>query len=150
MLKYKGFTLVELVVVMGIFATLAGISTISLFNIQHKTTLNASVSTFIADLKGQQLRVMVGESGGTGSASDYGLRLQDKSYTLFRSTYGTTNSVIDLAGGLEFTSPNYEIIFLKGSGEISTGSTAITIKDAVDGSKKTIDINRYGIVTGVN
>ncbi|HSW48213.1 MAG TPA: type II secretion system protein, partial [Candidatus Saccharimonadales bacterium] len=51
----KGFTLIELILVMAIFSTLIGITSLSLFNIQHRTALSADVSVFTADLKQQQL-----------------------------------------------------------------------------------------------
>lgn len=146
----NGFTLIELIVVMGIFATLAGITTISLLNAQHKSMLGAVTSTFVADLKAQQLRAMVGDTGGSANAANYGVRLQDGSYTLFTDTYGTSNFVIDMPDVIEFTAPDYQMIFLKGSGEMLGGPGSVTIRDTQDGSQKTININKYGIVTGIN
>ncbi len=145
----KGFTLIELGVVMGIFSTLVGIATINLLNTQHKTTLTASVNTFIADVKGQQLRAMVGDTDGQTSTNDYGVHIEESSYTLFRNTYGTSDSVINLPPNLEFAIPNTQVLFAKGSGEIS-GPVSIIIRDTKDGNQKTININKYGIVTGVN
>jgi prepilin-type N-terminal cleavage/methylation domain-containing protein len=145
-----GFTLVELAVTMGIFATLVGISSISLFNLQHRGTLNSSVSTFVADLKATQLRAMVGDTGSGSGSSNYGIRLQANSYTTFRDTYGTENVVFNLPTVLEFTYPGYEIIFLNGSGEIQSGSGTVVIRDETSGKQKSVNLNRYGIVTSVN
>ena len=84
---YKGFTLIELVLVMGIFSTLIGITSLSLFNIQHATALSADVNVFIADLKQQQLKAMVGESDGVGgSGYGYGVHFTANNYTLFRGS----------------------------------------------------------------
>jgi prepilin-type N-terminal cleavage/methylation domain-containing protein len=145
-----GFTLVELAVTMGIFATLVGISSISLFNLQHRGAINSTVSTFLADVKATQLRAMVGDMGSGSGSSNYGIRLQANSYTTFRDTYGTENVVFNLPTVLEFTSPSYEIIFLKGSGEIQGGSGTVVIRDETSGKQKTINLNRYGIITSVN
>ncbi len=151
----KGFTLIELLVAIGIFSTLIGITSISLFSAQRKSYLSASVDIFIADLKSQQLRAMVGEEDSSGNAADYGVHFETTTYTQFRSTYGTSNFVFSLPGSTRVitTFPSAQIIFLKGSGEISgysDGLNTVTFQDTNDGSQKIVTINRYGVVTGVN
>jgi prepilin-type N-terminal cleavage/methylation domain-containing protein len=146
----RGFTLIELVVVMAILATLTAISSITLFSTRQRTTMNALISSFTADVKSQQLRSMVGESANGMNASDYGVRLQNNSYVLFRDSFGTQNSVFNLPDGFEFTTPGFETIFQRGSGELAGGAGSITIRDTTNGRQKVINLNRYGIITGVN
>lgn len=151
----NGFTLIELMVVTGIFATLIGISTISLVGAQRKSYLNAAVNVFIADLKSQQLRAMTGEENGSGAASDYGIHFETSSYTQFRGSYGTTNFVSDLPGNTNVLTafPSSQIIFEKGSGEISgfaNGTNTVTFQDPGNGDQKVVTINKYGVVTDVN
>ncbi len=158
MQKFKisnGFTLIELILVMGIFSVLVAISTISLVNIQHKTSLSANVSIFNADLKQQQLKAMVGE-GDSATTTIYkrGIYMQASNYTLFRgSSYvagDANNFSVSLSPNTQFTAPNTSIIFEKGSGDVTGGATAIVLRDTLDNSQKTISVNKYGVVTGIN
>lgn len=151
----NGFTLIELIVAMGIFATIIGITSINLLNAQRKSTLSATVQVFIADLKSQQLRAMVGEEDGSGAAADYGIHFETGSYTQFRGSYGTTNFVSDLPGNTNVLTafPSSQIIFEKGSGEISgfsIGTDTVTFQDTNNGTQKVIKLNRYGVVEEIN
>ncbi|HSW47616.1 MAG TPA: type II secretion system protein, partial [Candidatus Saccharimonadales bacterium] len=142
--------LIELILVMAIFSTLIGITSLSLFNIQHRTALSADVSVFTADLKQQQLRAMVGEGDGTGvSGSDYGIHFESGRYTLFRGSYGIQNFVVNLSNNDKFLPVPSDIVFTKGNGQISSG-VSVTIRDAQGNTQKIISINKYGVVTGVN
>lgn len=147
--------MVEFLLTMGIFGILAGIATINLVNVSQRNSLNTTVDIFVADLKEQQLKAMVGDTEGSGSISNYGIRFSTSQYTMFRSIYGTSNFVINLPGVVTVTStfPNNEIVFLKGSGELSSftaGSNTITLTDTTSGQQKVLTINRYGVVTGIN
>lgn len=150
----NGSTLIELILVMGIFSTLVGITLLSLLNILHKNSLAANVNVFTADLKQQQLRAMVGE-GDSGSTTIYqrGVYLQATSYTLFRGSgyvsADANNFSVALSTNTQFTVPNSTILFEKGSGEIGSAAT-VTFKDINDNSQKAITINKYGVVTGIN
>jgi hypothetical protein len=51
------------------------------------------------------------------------------------------------------TFPNSQVIFEKGSGQIvgyASNSATITFFDAGDNNQKVIQLNRYGVITGVN
>ncbi|MBA3723842.1 MAG: type II secretion system protein [Candidatus Levybacteria bacterium] len=154
----KGFTLIELIIVMGIFATLTGLSTISLMNVQHKSSLTATVNTLTADLRSQQLKAMVGDTEGRAAVDTYGINLATNTYTLFHGTFSSmesTNFAVNVPSTIQVTTtlPNSQIIFLKGSGEVSgfvNGSNTITLRDTVNGSQSTITVNRLGVITGVN
>lgn len=149
----KGFTLVELALVVAIFFILVGLVTVNLFKFQHKSQLSSTIASFLADYKEQQIKAMVGDSSGTSVPAAYGVHLETGSYTLFRNSYGTDNFTINLPSGTQFSAtsfPSSQVIFATGSGEVATSTNTITIKDTGDGSQKVITINRYGVVTGVN
>lgn len=149
----KGFTLIELVVTMGILVALLSIATINLSGTQAKTSLQSATEVFIADLKSQQLRSMVGEDGGGGSASSYGVHFEPTSYTLFRgSSYSASdpnNFTVILPANTQFIPVNSDIIFGIGSGEIS-GNTVIAIRRGSGGDLREINLNKYGVVEAVN
>ncbi|MBI2028156.1 MAG: type II secretion system protein [Candidatus Levybacteria bacterium] len=148
----RGFTLVELGIVIGMLATLIGFATISLLNVQQKASINTTVQVIIADLKAQQAKAMIGDTEGRPTPSPYGVHLDNDQYVLFYgSTYSsteTTNFVVKLSENLEFTTPSTDIIFSQTTGEISS-PVSITIRNT-SSEEKTIQLNKYGVVTGVN
>jgi type II secretory pathway pseudopilin PulG len=142
-----GFTLAEMVVIIAISLTMLGLGTLSLVNSNQKASLSATVDTFIADLKEQQVKAMVGDTEGSGSISDYGIDFETSSYTLFRNTYtvgGSSNFVLSLPPTIQVTSA--QIIFIKGSGE--TTPATITFTDTTTNEQRTLTINKYGAITG--
>lgn len=155
----KGFTLVELMVVMGMIAVLISYSVVNLTTIQHTTYLAATVDTFISDLKQQQLKAMVGDTEGRGVNDYYGISFGTNDYALFHgSSYSasSSNPVIPLTSGMQFSSvtfPQSRIVFDKGSGEVigfTVGSNTITLRNTLTNETKTITINRYGVITQIN
>ena len=151
----RGYTIVELAIVVSIFFILIGLATVNLFKIQHTSQLSSLVESFIADYKEQQIKAMVGDTEGSSAISSYGIHFETSSYTLFRNTYGTSNFTVSLPSDVQFTTtfPSSQIIIASGSGEISgftSGQNTVTLKDTVDGSQKVMNFNRYGVITGVN
>lgn len=154
-----GFTFPELIIVVGILTTLFALSINSLSSTQQSTYLGTNITTFISDLKQQQLNAMVGNTEGSGIISDHGIYFGTSSYTLFRgSTYSPTeisNYVVNLEHTIEFgtvTFPDSQIVFHKGSGEIqgfSNDFNTITLRNKVSGEQHVITINKYGVITNV-
>ncbi len=147
----KGFTLIELVLVMGIFTAIVSLSTISLSRLQSSSRLDAAVNSLNADLREQQLKAMSGDNDGQGGSSNYnyGVHFDAESYTFFRENYGAGNISYTLKEHLEFVPPFTEFVFQKGSGEIGAPVT-VTINDTAIGRQKIIEINKLGVVTDVN
>jgi len=151
----KGYTAIEVALVTGLVLILVGLSTTNLLKFQHTTQVSSTINSFLADYKEQQIKAMVGDTQGSGATSNYGVHFETSSYTLFRNTYGTTNFTINLPADMQFstTLPGSQIIFSKGSGSVSgfvSGQNTITIRNTADNSQKTITINQFGVVTGVN
>lgn len=145
----KGYSVIELILMMGIFLTILGIGTINLLNVSKKSSISATVNSFVADFKEQQIKAMSGDTEGQASISDQGIHFETNSYTLFKESYGTSNFVVNLPSNMQFINPNTQIVFKRGSGEI-TGINSIVIRDTTDGTQKTITVNQYGVITGIN
>jgi prepilin-type N-terminal cleavage/methylation domain-containing protein len=149
----NGVTLVELIIVMSMMGILLGLVTIALSNVRQRTTLTALTQTFVSDIRQQQIKAMAGDTQGGGAASSYGVRIDANSYVLFRgATYNpidTTNFTVDLEDNFQFISPGIDIVFLQRSGEILI-PTSVGLQDTTNSYTKTIQLNRYGVVTGVN
>lgn len=133
------FTLVELMIGIGIIAIIFTFSSINLLSLQHKTTLNQQVELVASDLRSQQLASMTGSSEG--------IHFDTNSYTLI----GTSSYVIDLPPTLTFTNinlPDSEIVFQNGSGEIKDFNNTKNTFSLTDsgGESKTFTLNALGVI----
>lgn len=158
--KQLGATVIELIAVISIFATLVGIITISLLTSQAKATLDSELRVVLADVQTQQARSIALDTDNGANSSEYGIYFTQNSYTVFAgSSYLPTdasNFVVTLEQGLEFSNislPNNSIIFSKKMGEVvgfDPSLHSVTIKNIQTNEQKTIQINRYGVITDVN
>ncbi len=156
----KGFTLVEFLLVMSIFAVLASIATVNLFSFQNKSQLNSTFNTFVADLKDQQAKAMTGDTSGTGVIDNYGIRFDSTNhrYILYKGTYvasASANFAVTYQNTLTITiaSASSSITFAKGSGEVTnyaSTSAIITVRDSMTNEQKVIRLNRYGVISSIN
>lgn len=146
----KGFTLPELLIVMGILAIIFTFTTPNLIHFQRKSALNTTVDTLLTDLKSQQIKAMVGDTQGSGVISDYGVYFETNRYILFRgSSYNpldSSNFPVNLDTSLTFTSVS-SVIFSKGSGEVSFAPISVVLDDTTNTDQKTIQTNVYGAIT---
>lgn len=152
-----GFTLPELIISMVIFSSLVGLVTINLTYAHRRATLNTVVTTIIGDFKEQQTKAIVGDTEGRATSDNYGMYFQANSYTLF---HGTTYSPADTANALfmidenvQIINPNYQVLFLRASGEVSgynPATNTIVVRDTTNNTQKIIQYNRYGVITTVN
>ncbi|HEX7042241.1 MAG TPA: type II secretion system protein [Patescibacteria group bacterium] len=153
----RGFTLVELILVMGIVAILLGFVTINLIKAQNSSSISSTLNTVISDIKNQQIKAMVGDAQGGAAESSYGVHFDTSKYVLFKgSTYNssdTSNFVVNLTPDLIFTNinlPSGNIIFSVQSGEVSgfvIGQNTVDIESTNSSKTYTITINQYGVIT---
>jgi len=154
-IKQKGFTLLEILISLTIFATLLGFATVSFLKTQQTSSLNSSVEKIISDIKSQQLKAMAGLSGGDQNGSSYGIYFTSTSYTLFKGSVfnpsDSTNLNINLDKNINITNinlPNNSLVFSQQSGEITNfdnNNNSITLKNISGNEQKTIILNRYGV-----
>ncbi len=133
MQKTKGFTIIEVLVVLSIFMTLLAIGYVRMVDIERRAPIGATVNTFIADLRGQQTKAMSG--------------VDEVSYSLSIASYPTPANI-----SIGTTFPGSVITFTKGSGDVvgySPGANTVTITQNLTGEHKTLTINQYGAVTQV-
>ncbi len=151
-----GFTLVELLVVMGLVAILGGLSFINLIRPQTSAALSGTVQGMMADLRSQQLKAMAGDSMSATIAQPYGIYVENNRYTLFKgATYSagdTDNFVVPAESGVTFstTFPSAQVIFAKGTGEVTSyngSANTITITNTRSNESKIITLNALGAVS---
>ena len=156
----KGFTLVELIVVISLLSILLSFGGITLLRSESSSTITSTTDTIIADLRNQQIKAMVGNTEGRSTASEYGIHFDSNQYVLFHGlTYtpsDSTNRVIEIANALTFDNillPCGNIIFSRISGEMSEysqGADSIRLFHTTSKQQKTITFNRYGVIISVN
>jgi len=148
----RGFTLIELIVVMSIIGILLGLTSINLARSQQTASLTSAGEMLIADLRQQQLKSMIGDTEGRPASDSYGIHFDPNKYVLFHgTTYSssdTSNFVINLDSNMQFNNSNVDIIFSKLSGEIVTDTT-IDLQDNTNSNLKRIHLNAFGTVTQV-
>jgi len=148
---HQGFTILELIITMGIFAIIASLTTINLTNSQRRVSLDSLTSTLISDLRQQQIKAMTGDTQGRSSNSAYGIHFDSNQYVLFYGdSYNSSDSdnfVVPLDTNFSFTNLG-NVTFSKISGE-STGLTSIIIQDNSASNQKDVRLNNYGVVTEV-
>lgn len=149
----KGFTFVEIVIVMGIMTILMMIASFNFFPIQQKTSLSLTIQSLITDMKQQQLKAMSGEST-QGIYFDP----DQKNYVIFKGTTyessNTSNFNIPLGAQIIVSSIDFsgrQLLFAPVSGEISNfaAGNKITMKNTTSNEERSIFFNKYGTVISV-
>lgn len=156
-IQLSGFTLIEFLVVISIFAVLATLAVINLLKPQTQASVATTAVTLIADIRRQQLAAMAGDSGNTSTSQPQGIFFETNKYTLFvGSTYSAgaiDNFVINLDNNLTFSSitfPASTLVFSKRNGEVSgfvDASSSVTVRNTQSGEQVTISVNRYGAIS---
>lgn len=155
----KGFTFVELLVIMAVMGILMQFGSVSLIRFQQYASTNSSISSLVRDIRQQQLRAMSGDTAGTGTRNDFGIHfLPDRYIAFFGASYSPTNPtnfVIVLEPNIRIaatTLPGGTLIFRRGSGEIATGNAeeTISIRNTANNELRIIRINRLGVITAID
>lgn len=160
MKKQSGFTLMEVIVVMGILAVLFRLSTVNLLGLERRPKLTATMEILVSDLQSQQLKAMQKEGAGGSSAANYGIHFETGRYILFGGTsynpLDAANVPITLPEAIQIASvtfPSGSVVFASGSGEVVgfiSGSNAITLLQTQNQEQETLKLNRYGVTINLN
>jgi len=150
-MKNRGFTFVEVVIVMGIMALLMGIGIVGMLRSTRRSGLNEVVQVLLSDLRSQQTKAMTGVTVAGAVPAGFGVYFETNRYTLFSgASYNPsdpTNVPILVSTPHSMDTVGFDtILFLGRSGEISGYATgSVTIQEE-GGQTKTIQLNRYGVV----
>ena len=150
-MRNRGFTLVELLLVMSIMAILLGFIAISLVKSQQTASLTTTEEILIAELRQQQLKSMIGDSEGRATPDSYGIHFDANRYVTFHGVYSeadNSNSFFNLEDNMQFNNSNFDVIFSRLSGEISSPLT-VELQDNTNSQLKRIYLNKYGVITQV-
>ena len=102
----KAFTLIELVLVIGIITILLSFVYFNLFSSQHRVILDSTIDVLINDLRNQQNKAMTGNTENRTTYDAYGIYFQSDKYILFHgpnfSSGDPANYVSNLNEGTAF------------------------------------------------
>jgi len=145
--RQRGFTIIELLVVMGMSAVLLAIAVVAIARPQQRNSVETVTNVLVSDLKQQQLLSMEGDSGSQTTAQAHGIRITASGYTSFTGsafTGSSNNYTVNFPQGItaSFTPLPLDIIFNKHSGETAPVSNLV-IQDSTN-DKRTFTINRLG------
>ncbi|HVZ11598.1 MAG TPA: hypothetical protein VG965_01080 [Patescibacteria group bacterium] len=152
----QGISVIEVLIVTGVFALLALSITSGFVPLQQKSSIDATLTTFLADSKSQQIKAMIGDTEGRATSDNYGIHFTQNGYTLFHgvnyAASDSSNFTINFDNGITASTlfPSSNILFASESGDIvnyATSSSTVTLRNTLSGEQRIISINRYGVVT---
>jgi prepilin-type N-terminal cleavage/methylation domain-containing protein len=139
----RGFTLIELMVVMGLFAILSSFVVVNMLRPQVSTSLQAVRDVLVSDLRSQQIKSI----NGYGNELS-GIRFYSNSYVLF--TGEDEDLTINLEDGNSFSNidlPQSELVFSKNGAVSNYSETENTVTlEHSSGNQVVITISKYGVV----
>jgi prepilin-type N-terminal cleavage/methylation domain-containing protein len=135
----RGFSLIEMLVVLGLVALVAGASVSIAFNSVGRSSVLQERDYLVSLLHAQR-----GAALSNIDESPHGLHIASSTYVLFKgSSYNASDPANRSVshGTLAFTGTT-DIIFAQLSGDVLTGQGTLTL--AGSGQTQSIDINAYG------
>src|SRR5574344_1195827 len=88
-----GFTLIEILISMGILVLIAGFSFAYLGGFQHKSNTDAAVQKIVSFTREAQMRAKSGQDGMAWGVHWANPLAADDFYSLFRDTYSATSTI---------------------------------------------------------
>jgi hypothetical protein len=150
----------EVAVVVALLSMLFGLVWLNILGSKEHASQNATIDVLLSDIRAQQLRAMLGDTGGRVTSDSYGIRFNTTSYTLFHGpTFvpaDPSNQTISLGDQEYFKSvsfPSNQVIFASISGQIvgfSQNASSFILSNASLSTQKNIQLNKLGSVYAIN
>ncbi len=149
----KGFTLLELLIVIVITTILAGVGVSTYINQQRSKLLDTTVQEVVGYLRYAQQKSMVQEGGNQWGVHFENPASGDDFYALYTGvSYTSPEETRYLPKGIEYETPtagnSIDASFDKLTGTSATSTTqSITIESTVTNSTTTISISGQGVIS---
>ncbi len=148
----KGFTLIEVIVVVAISAILALVGVETIIGFQKNAILESTAKELVSTIRTAQNKSLAGEllSGEVLQPNDlpkYGVNFSTNSYTLFRDYIGVGSSAIEvypIDTQLKLT-PSTQVVFNRVSG--TSSPTNLKLERLDNGENIKIEISEKGLIT---
>lgn len=133
-MRAQGFTMLELLLVIGIFAVLTAAVAPQLVAFQRSVKLEGAARDIVSALRLAHDRAVLGEDGDANGAGDaWGIRFTNGASDLYETFFGLSynagnvKETVYLPGGISFAAPaegnSADIIFTKLTGTTSAETT---------------------------
>lgn len=151
----KGFTLLELIITVGILAVLGAASFNFYYNFQLDVKIDEEANHIYSILRQTQAKAISGEEGLKWGTRFVNPQSGEHYYSVFQgASYenGTTTDTYYLSAGVEFTNPSasstLDVIFNKRSGSLANSSSTITasLKTSTSDIIKSVSITPSGLI----
>lgn len=154
----RGFTLTELLLVIGLVAIILSFSIVNILPLRDRASINTLTSTVIADIRQQQLKAMIGDTQGNGVRTPHSIYFTGTTYTTYPGvTYSAQNQhnfTVTVDDSVEFVNTflNNTLTFASGSGAFTNydpSNNTLIVRVKQTGQQKVITFNQYGVVISV-
>lgn len=157
--QQKGFTLIELIIVMAILLVLYAILSVNISQTPEHSSLTTQMTTLVSDIKNQQLKALTGQTND-GIPTAYGIYFSPNYYTLFSgisySPASPSNVTVNLNDNLTFNNinlPQQSVVFSALTGEVTgydSGQNTLSLSNTITNDRQTLTLNAWGAVISVN
>lgn len=150
----KGFTLIELIVSIGIITLLVGFSSWAYLTVEKNSNLINQTTQLIGSVRQAQALAMSGMTQDQSNYINISIHFTANSYIIFKGSQfnpnDTDNIQADLAAGITLNTdlPSSDLTFLAKSGEVNnfdSNHNSITVLET-GGLSKVLRINKLGVV----
>jgi len=151
----KGFTLVELILVITILGLIIVFSSVVFSNQQSQISLESSILEVNSAIRESQNK-SISQSQDTSGDENFGIYFTGSSYTVFKgnsySAGNSTNFTRNFGSGIHLATinlPSSQLVFDRITGRLTTYSQAQSsiVFSTFDNVTKTVTINPYGAIT---
>lgn len=156
MKRRSGFTIIEVLIVVGLFMVLVGIGTINTSRTAQTVSLQSVYDEVVAAAGAQQLYAMTGRVGALGTNGSHGVRFEPDQYILFAGTSYTAgdsaNVITELPPNMTFSTidlPSQVVIYATESGQIQgydSDQATVVLSDQTTGKTRTLHWNTLGVL----
>jgi len=152
--KPAGFTMIEVILSIGIILILGSVGTVSLTNFRRNQQLSLAMSDMVHTLRRAQAASSAQENGNAWGVRFHNTPTGQDTFSLFYGNSFATGTLVSTRGlstSLAFTNPSAsttkDIIFAKATG-LPSASTTVTIALSASASvSQTITINTAGQIS---
>ena len=162
----RGFSIIELVLVIALLSIILAITTVTLFRPVAKANLDTVSTDIFSILREAQNKAINTDTSGDVQSNDYGIHFETNSYTLFKGTaynagdssnfkVDTTSNIV-LSPTLPCPSPPGDcnnIVFQRVSGEVlayDDVNNTVCVSETSTNKQTLLIINFLGVVTEQN